>query len=147
MKCFNFFFFKFLWYYFRSMSDKLSIKNNDHPEYAMFLIFFNSMIWMIRIFNSNFFLLPIIRWKERICFNNLGVNIHGIFRDLPWVFLSFFVIHSVEGRTFSYSSIRPLSIASFTRNCRTISEERLKLGWNRCLNAIFSTSVFSKMVE
>lgn len=40
------------------MSEKLSIKNNDHPEYAMFLIFFNSMIRMIKIFNSNFFSSP-----------------------------------------------------------------------------------------
>lgn len=113
----------------RQTNCRLKITSN-----AMFLTFLNSHEIRIFLITAPSPISTIIHWKKKICWREYG-DTHGIFRDLPWVFLSFFIIHSVprEGTFFLFFHKVPL-VLELPNNKKG---KRLKLGWNRCLNVIF----------
>lgn len=118
---------------------RLKITTN-HNENTMFLMFLNWMIWNKNFFNNSS--LPpsqqlSIERKKFVSTTLAWIRTHGIFRDLPWVFLSFFIIHSVPRQGFFLFFHKVPLVLSRGTLPNNKKGERLKLGWNRCLNAIF----------
>lgn len=130
MKCVNF----SAWYYVRSASDKLSIKNNDQRN--VFNVF--KFTWNKNFFNNSS-LPPSQQLSiERKKFVGVNTVIHTVFSGTSReFFFPFSLFIRSQGRgLFSYSSIR-FHWFFHEELPNNKKGERLKLGWNRCLNVIF----------